>query len=142
MGINWNKCGDDMKESNSKPLQEMRVLSRSVESGLVDNQLLRSFVRTLETSPEDLLPHAIAEVYWTAFLLYKADLKESAKRVAFTVLAWLLRNSDDANLIQSGTRNVQYLFKKEGRQISPEEVQRIATEGKFGHAESNASIEP
>jgi hypothetical protein len=131
-----------MKEPNSRPLQEMRVLSRSVESGLVDNNLLRSFYNTLETSPEDLLPHAIAEVYWTAFLLYKADLRESAKRVAFTVLAWLLRNSDDANLIQSGTRNVQYLFKKEGREISSEEIQRIATEGKFAHAESNASNEP
>jgi hypothetical protein len=131
-----------MKEPNSRALQEMRVLSRSVESGLVDNQLLRSFVSTLETSPEDLLPHAIAEVYWTALLLYKADLMESAKRVSFTVLAWLLRNSDDANLIQSGTRNVQYLFKKEGREISPEEVRRIATEGKFRQAESNASNEP
>lgn len=118
----------------------MRLLSRSVEVGLVDNQLLTSFVNTLETSPEDLLPHALAEVYWTAFLLYKADLMESAKRVAFIVLAWLLRNSDDANLIHSGTRNVQYLFGKEGRQISPEEVQQIATEGKY--IKSNTAVEP
>jgi hypothetical protein len=131
-----------MNGPNSKPLQEMRLLNQSLEVGLVDNKLLRSFLYTLETSPKDLLPHAISEVSWTAFLLYKADLMDSAKRVAFMVLAWLLRNSDDAHLIQSCTKNVQYLFEKEGRQISPEEIQRIATEGKFGHAESNATIEP
>lgn len=131
-----------MEDPNSRPLQEMRLLKQSLEIGLVDNKLLRSFYNTLETSPIDLLPHAISEVSWTAFLLYKADLMESAKRVAFIVLAWLLRNSDDANLIQSCTKNVQYLFEKEGRQISPEEIQRIATEGKYGHAESNATTEP
>lgn len=131
-----------MKEPNSKPLQEMRLLNRSLEVGLVDTKLLRSFLYTLETSPKDLLPHAIGEVSWTAFLLYKADLMDSAKRVAFIVLAWMLRNSDDANLVQSCTKNVRYLFEKEGRQISPEEIQRIATEGKYGDAVSNATIEP
>lgn len=131
-----------MKEPNSKPLNEMRILKRSLEIGLVDNKLLGSFIYTLETTPRDLLPQAIGDVNWTAFLLYKADLMESAKRVAFIVLTWMLRNSDDANLIQSCTRNVQYLFEKEGRQISLEEIQRIASEGKYGHAGLNPTIEP
>lgn len=101
---------------------------------MCDNSVLAQLLQELQSKPEGLLPATIPELANTAFLLWKCDRGEFSKRLLFTCLAWYLKNSGKE--ISTITQNLQYIFTKEGRSRSIEDIHEAAIVGRFGHASS------
>jgi hypothetical protein len=86
----------------------------------------------LDSRPETLLPQAMPKLAQTAFLLWKCGQGEFAKQILFTCLAWYLKNFQDQEEISAITKNIQYIFDKDGRSLAAEEIRQVA---KVGHAQ-------
>jgi hypothetical protein len=114
----------------------LQLLNNGLEIGMCDNAILTRVFSDLDSMPETLLPDAMPKLTHTAFLLWKCGRGEFAKRLLFTCLAWYRKNSKDHEEISAITENLQYLFNKEGRSLSGEDIQRAAEGGQFGHAGS------
>jgi hypothetical protein len=102
------------------------ILISELELGIWDNAILIRLMSELDSTPETLLPAAMPKLTQTAFLLWKCGQDKSAKRILFTCLAWYLKVSNDREEISAITKNLQYIFEKEGRSLSEAEIQKLA----------------
>ncbi len=107
------------------------ILMRALELGTCENNILTQLFAELESTPEALLPAQTPKLTWAAFLLSKCGAGEFAKRLLFTCLAWHLKNTEDQDAILSITKNLQYIFDKDGVSRSGEEIRQAAKEGCF-----------
>ena len=116
--------------------ERLPLLNRGLEIGMWDDSILTQLFAELDSAPEALLPADMPELANTAFLLWKCGRGEFAKRLLFTCLAWYLKNSKDHDAISTITKNLQYIFAKEGLSRSVEDIRQAAAGGHFGHAAS------
>jgi hypothetical protein len=101
-----------------------------------DNSVLAQLFVELESRPEALLPAAMPELTNTAFLLWKCDRGEFAKRLLFTCLPWYLRHSPETSDARTIAENLQYMFAKENNPRTIGQIEQQARDGRFGHAAS------
>ena len=117
-------------------IEQLALLSQSLEFGMWDNRLLAALFEQLDVNPEVLLPQELPLLSQTAFFLWKADRGPFAKRLLFTCLAWYLRHSPEAPDARTIAENLQYMSAKDDSPLTIEQIEEHARSGRFGHAAS------
>jgi hypothetical protein len=119
-------------------VEQLALLSRSLEFGMCDDYLLAQLFDQLDIDPKALLPQQLRLLSQTAFFLWKSGRGDFAKRVLFTCLAWYLpflpETSDARSAAQDArsiAENLQYMFAKEDSQVTIEQIVERARGGKF-----------
>lgn len=128
----WSKQGTQSSDARSAGAQPSSVrgllpmLNNGLEIGMCDNAILTKVFSELSSTPETLLPDALGPLCHTSFLLWKCGRSEDSKRLLLTCLAWYLKDAKDQEAISTLTENIEYVFNKEGRELSVEDIHRLA----------------
>jgi hypothetical protein len=117
-------------------VEQLALLSRSLEFGMCDHRLLAQLFEQLDVNPEALLPQELPLLSQTAFFLWKSGGGDFAKSLLFTCLAWCLRHSRDPSDARSTAENLQYMFAKEDHRITAEQIEQQARDSQFVNAAS------
>lgn len=106
--------------------EKLSMLVSMLEMGMWDSRPVQSFLDTLDSRPELLLPHSIGYVVYVAFLLTKVDRHPLARRAMFTCLAWCIENDYKKDQQKILVDNLKHVFKLEGDDIAEEDIRRLA----------------
>jgi hypothetical protein len=117
-------------------VEEIALLSRSLEFGMSDNRLLGLLFEQLDVNSDALLPQELPLLTQTAFFLWKSGRTDFAQRLLFTCLAWYSHHSTETSDAQTIAENLRYMLAKEGRPLTIEQIEQQARTGRFGHATS------
>jgi hypothetical protein len=107
-------------------IERISLLNSTLELGFCDDSILSEIFSKLKSTPNTILPAAMPKLGHTAFLLWKGGWGDAAKRLLFTCLAWALGNSSDPEEISWLIGNIRYVYEKDGRPISDEDIREVA----------------
>ena len=118
-----------MPDTNHIVDDVLPALNRSLEFGLIDSAMLQTVLDALTEAPQTLLPEALGQLMSTAFLIWKCERTGIALRILFSCLSWCLLNGKDDAEVATITKNISYMFAKDGHTVADEDIRLFAREG-------------
>jgi len=102
--------------------KELQTLISMLELDMVEYGYIQSFLETLDSSPEVLLPQSISLVEYAAFCLTKADHYSYGQRALLACLAWCIENGYEDQLGQELIELIYDIFKDTDLKLELQEI--------------------
>jgi hypothetical protein len=122
--------------STKMTVEDLKMLISMLEMDMWENRRVQSLLDTLDSEPEELLPHAMGLVAYVSFLLTKVDRNSFALRTLLACLAWCIESGVDDEHGPTLIENIKYILKRDGLDLDDGEIRQRAIERDYGNSES------